>query len=116
MSDSSLATEILSEADRIIVTVRGQLDVASYSTLALTLAKAIAAGRDEVVVDPEDLDHIDAQDVSLLIRARGLLRFRGQHLVVRSPCTNANVLAACALLDPHAWVERIDRYEAENVS
>jgi anti-anti-sigma factor len=100
----SSAAAVLSEADRIIVTVDGQLDVDSQAILALTLAKAITAGRVDVALDLEDLDSIDPEDVGLLIRARSLLRSQGQHLVVRSPYARA-ALAACALLDPLACVE-----------
>lgn len=105
------AAELLLEAGRIIVTPRGQLDLDGTSILALTLAKAIADGRDGVVVDLEGLDSIDLNDVGLLIRARSLLKSRGQHLVVRSPRSDAVVLAACTLLDPHARVEDIERDE-----
>jgi anti-anti-sigma factor len=104
---SSVVTELPVQDERIIVTARGQLDVSSRPLLALTLAKAIAAGRDEVVIDLENLDSIDSEDVGLLVRARRLLQSRGQHLVVRSPCTNAEVLAVCALIDPSASVGHV---------
>jgi anti-anti-sigma factor len=105
---SPFATELHSEGERIVVTARGQLDVGSQPLLALTLAKAIASGQYEVVIDLEGLDSIDPEDVGLLVRAKSLLQSRGQHLVVRSPCTNAEVLAACALLDPFASVGHVD--------
>jgi anti-sigma B factor antagonist len=95
-----------SETDWIMVTVSGQLEVESQPILALTLAKAITDGRIDLVVDLEALDLIDLEDVGLLIRARSLLRSRGQHLVVRSPCV-IEILAACALLDPLARVDRV---------
>jgi anti-anti-sigma factor len=106
------AAEMLSEADRIIMTARGQLDLRSQPIFALTLAKAIAAGRGEVVIDLEGIDPIDPEDVGMLVRTRSLLQSRGQHLVVRSSGINAEVLAACALLAPLAPVEPMD----ENVS
>jgi anti-anti-sigma regulatory factor len=109
---SSFATPVQSDADRIIVTVRGQLVVAAHLALVLMVAKAIAAGQSEAMVDLEGLDSIDASDIDLLGRARSLLRSRRKHLVVRSPCSNADVLAACALLDPCARVERVGANEA----
>jgi anti-anti-sigma factor len=96
---------MVSEADWIIVTARGQLDVSYQPIVALTLAMAIATGRSEISVDLDRLDSIDPDDVGLLVRARSLLHARGQHLVVRSPLPNAAVLAACTLLDPHARLE-----------
>jgi len=112
---SSFATQMQSDAGPIIVTVQGQLEVAAHLALALMVAKAIAAGQDEVVVDLEGLDSIDSLDIDMLGRARSLLRSRRQHLVVRSPSSDAEILAACALLDPHARVERADRIEANDV-
>ena len=100
-------------ADPIVVTVLGRLDVTS---LALVVAKAIITGRDAVVVELDGLDSFDPEDVGLLVHARSVLRSRGQQLVVRSPCTNEEVRAACALLDPFVEVGIPDRNEAENVS
>jgi anti-anti-sigma factor len=94
------SAEMLADADRITVTARGQLDHHTQPVLALTLAKAIATDRREVVIDLDGVDSIDPEDVGLLMRTRSLLQSRGQHLVVRSPRANAEVRAACALLDP----------------
>lgn len=104
---SSFAADLRSYGKRIIVTARGQLELSSQPILAAAIAKVIAVGGSEVVIDLEGLDSIDPEDVGLLVRARSLLRSRGQHLVVRSPCSNAVVLAACALLDPFASVGHV---------
>jgi len=109
---SSFAAHEQSDADRIVVTVQGRLAVTAHLALVIMVAKAIVAGQAEIMVDIEGLDSIDASDIDLLGRARSLLRSRGQHLVVRSPCSNADVLAACALLDPYARVERVSTNEA----
>lgn len=112
--EDSLLTERRSASDTITITVRGRLDGASQLTLLLTLARAIAAGKDAVFVDLEALDEIDLDDAGIFLRARGLLRSQGRHLVIRSPRTSAEVLVACALLDPYARVERIDEARMSN--
>ena len=107
VSSSPSATETAPEVDRtIIVTTRGQFDLSPRSMLALTLAQGIVAGRREVIVDLEVSGLIDPDDVGLLVRARSLLRSRGQHLVVLSPAVPAAVIAACVLVDPLAIVGR----------
>jgi anti-anti-sigma regulatory factor len=111
LNASSMAAEVPSRAHRIIVTVRGELEDHSQPVFVLALAKAITDGRVDVDVDLGALDSIDTDDVGLLIRARSLLRSAGWHLVLRAPCSGA-ILAACALLDPFARVERLYGNEA----
>jgi anti-anti-sigma factor len=107
-SQRVFTTELFAEADRIIVTAQGRLDFNTRPTLVATLAKAIATNQREIVIDLTGLDSVDSEDVGLLVRARSLLQSRGQHLIVRSPCPNAEVLVACALLEPFARVEHVD--------
>jgi anti-anti-sigma regulatory factor len=103
----SPSDENAADAALVVITVRGQFQADAQSGFALLLAKEIAAGHLEVVVDLETLDLLDLEDVGVLLRARSLLRSRGQHLVVRSSRNNAQILAACALIDPHVRIARV---------
>ena len=99
---------IFKRSGRILVTVKGCREGFALLAIVLTLAYKIVLGDEQVIVDLEKLDVIDLDDIGLLIRARSVLRQRGQRIVVRSPCSNAAVLAACALLDPLSRVERVE--------
>ena len=109
---SSFGQEMHPADVRLIVTVRGQFDPSSQHRLAFGIARAVVAGRDEITFDLESLDADDIEDLGLLIRARELLRSKGQHIVIRSPCIDAAVLVSCALLDPLVEVQRVDQAPA----
>jgi len=112
---ASLADAIAPDAELVMITVRGQFDPGAQSVFALLLAMGIAECQREIVVDLDALDSLDLEDVGLLVRARSLLRSRGQHLVVRSSRNNAQVLAACAFLDPHVRIARAVGSEARTL-
>jgi hypothetical protein len=75
-----LAAEIPPEADRIIVTTDGRLDLGSPTTSALTPASALAARRDEAVIGLEGLDSPDRGPLRAVVE-RNLRQARG--LIIR---------------------------------
>jgi hypothetical protein len=104
-----------SDVDQFVVTVRGRFVPESRLLFALTVAAAVASGRDSALIDLDCLDAIDPEDVGLLVRARTHLRLRRQRLVVRSPWTASEVLAACALVDPFASAADVDAGDADSL-
>jgi anti-anti-sigma factor len=89
---------------RVVVRLRGEHDLSTVAVLSETMAWAIAHDEADVVVDLSDVQFMGATTVSVLIRARELLRTRSRSLLVRSPSRCARrVLELCGatdLLDP----------------
>jgi anti-anti-sigma factor len=84
------------DAARTVVWLRGEHDVSSVAALSETMARAIALDDADLVVDLSDVQFMGAATVSVLVRARELLRTRSRSLLVRSPSRCARrVLELC---------------------
>jgi anti-sigma B factor antagonist len=70
--------------DRVIVSLRGELDVAFAAGVAASLAE-IAARVCQVVVDLEGLEFIDSSGLAALARARRHARQAGGDLLLAAP-------------------------------
>ncbi|MDP1820280.1 MAG: STAS domain-containing protein [Acidimicrobiales bacterium] len=88
-----------------VIRLRGELDIATVSTLATALRKAVAA-EGAVVVDLRDVDFMDASTIGVIVGARNLLTLQSRALTVRSPSVCVQrVLDVCGLgdlLDPES--------------
>lgn len=84
----------------VVVTLRGEHDLATRPEVAEVVAEAIAVGDVDVVMDLGRVEFMDASTVGVIVWARELLRARGQALTLRapSPCVR-RVLELCDLSD-----------------
>lgn len=84
---------------RVVVGLRGELDVADAVRVAAWLA-AIAAGRPQVIVDLAGLEFIDSSGVAALARGRKLARQAGGDMLLAAPRQQVlRVLAAIRLTE-----------------
>lgn len=91
------------DADRIVVWLSGEHDIATEGALRGVLAEAIALDNTDLVVDLSAVQFMGASTVGVLVRARRRLRRQSRDLVLRSPSGCARrVLDLCGLAD---WIE-----------
>ena len=74
-----------SECDgKVVVALRGELDMADAASVAAALA-AVAARQPEIIVDLSFLEFIDSSGVAALARGRKLARHAGGDLLLAAP-------------------------------
>jgi anti-sigma B factor antagonist len=93
---------------QVVVSLRGELDVAGAASVAAALAQ-VAARTCQVIVDLEGLDFIDSSGLAALVRARKHARHAGGDLLLAAPQRQVlRVLAITRVTDTfsvHACVE-----------
>jgi anti-sigma B factor antagonist len=80
----SMDLSIRQSEDRVLVALRGELDVADAASAAAALI-ALAARGCEIVVDLASLDFIDSSGLAALVLARGHARQAGGDLLLAAP-------------------------------
>ena len=86
----SLDLEIAERGDHTIVTVRGEVDLASSPGLRDCLVELTAAQTPRVVVDLEDVGFIDSTGIGVLVG--GIKRARSQGGELALVCTQRRIL------------------------
>lgn len=86
-------------AGEVVVTVLGEVDMASGPLLWSCLAEAIPDAARRLVIDLSGTTFIDSTGMALFIRAREHLRHRGAELILRTPQASARKLLAITGLD-----------------
>ncbi len=88
------------EAEPIVVWLRGEHDIATDAALCLTLARAIAPDSAGLVLDLSGVEFMGASTLGVIVRARELLRQWSASLTVRSPAAFVRrVISVCGLDD-----------------
>jgi anti-sigma B factor antagonist len=94
---------------RVVVALRGELDVADAASVVAALA-AVAAREGEIIVDLAGLEFIDSSGVAALVRVRKQARHAGGDLLLAAPQVQVlRLLALTRLIDVfsvHASVEQ----------
>lgn len=86
------------EADRTVVWLRGEYDLASVPALAELLARAIAIDDGDLVLDLRGVQFMDASTIGVLVRVDQFLGCRSRSLRLRSPSRIAlRLLEVCKL-------------------
>jgi anti-sigma B factor antagonist len=84
---------------QVVVSLRGELDVADAARVAAALAQVAARAR-QVIVDLEGLEFIDSSGLAALVRARKHARLAGGDLLLAAPQRQVlRVLAITRLAD-----------------
>jgi anti-anti-sigma factor len=88
------------DADRTLVSLRGDHDASTAGALSEALSLAIALDDADVVVDLSGVAFMSAATVRVIVGTRELLRSRSRSLTLRCPSTHAlRVLDACGVTD-----------------
>jgi anti-anti-sigma factor len=74
--------EVHSKEDTAVVTVRGELDLASSPALVDELERATSSGAALVIADLTQLEFMDSTGLSVLVRAHHRARETGQRFAV----------------------------------
>jgi anti-anti-sigma factor len=86
---AALRTRVSAEGGFIVVTLAGEADFSTTMVLSDTLAKAIALGAGDVVMDLAELEFMDSATARVLAAAEERLVRRGRKLTFRTPRTVA---------------------------
>ena len=81
---TSVAMSTTERDGKVVVALRGELDMADAASVAAALA-AVAARQPEIIVDLSFLEFIDSSGVAALARGRKLARHAGGDLLLAAP-------------------------------
>jgi anti-sigma B factor antagonist len=73
----------MSDGDRLVIAVRGELDLGSASTLDRELRDAGSNGFSHVVIDLGELEFIDSTGLGVLVRAQQAATENGHRVFLR---------------------------------
>ena len=95
-----LVVECLPDGDRLVISLRGELDLATAPALASQLDEAGSDGFQELVVDLSGLDFMDSTGLSVLLAAqRAADSKRHGFSLRRGPAQVQRVFEVTGLLD-----------------
>jgi anti-anti-sigma factor len=84
------------DAERTLISLRGEHDASTVAALSDVLALAVALDAADLVVDLSDVEFMSAATVGVIVRTRVLLRSQSRTLELRHPSSCARrVLDAC---------------------
>lgn len=84
MQAEHLQVAVRSERDRIVLRLRGELDLASAPLLQSEIESAEAAEATLVILDLDELEFIDSTGLRIILAAHERFRQRGQTLALTS--------------------------------
>lgn len=91
-------TVITRDANRTVVSLHGEHDIATLAELSKAMARGIALDDLDVVVDLSRVDFMGASTATVIVRAREFLQAHSRELTVRAPSRCARrLLAVCGL-------------------
>jgi anti-anti-sigma factor len=87
------------EAGPTVLSIVGEQDVSNQSELAADLARAIAEGDSDLVLDLRDVAFMGASTIGMIVSTNVFLAARDRNLVVRAPSGCARrLLDICGLI------------------
>ena len=88
------------DADRTVVWLRGEHDIATKVSLSVAIARAARLDHTDLLVDLSGVTFMDVSTVGAIVGSANRLRSRSQSLDVREPSPQALwVLELCGLAD-----------------
>ena len=96
MADT-LSTHVAREGDKIVIHVRGQIDMATCERLRDAIEPHLGPAQ-TIVLDLSEVAFMDSSSLHVLVQARGRLTADGGSLILRNPSHAARRLldVACA--------------------
>lgn len=97
-------------AERALVRVGGEVDLATAPELAAALEQALAGDRRTIVLDLTDVEFIDTSGVGVMLEARRQIRDENAELTVVAPPDSParRLLELTELIDALAVIDGID--------
>ena len=87
-------------AGRTVLCLSGEHDMFTVESLSEAVARAVAAGDGDLVVDLRDVEFMAVATVRVFLHARQLLQQQSRSVVLRSPSASAQrVLDLCGVAD-----------------
>ena len=96
-----LQIEVAREADRVVLSLDGELDMASAPLLQSALEDAHLAAPEMVVLDLRRLQFVDSTGLRIILAARNRCRERGQELAVTRGSEQVERLLSVTGLSDH---------------
>jgi anti-sigma B factor antagonist len=109
-----LRVETLS-SERALVSVGGEVDLATAPELAAVLERTLADGGRTIVLDLTDVEFIDTSGVGVMLEARRQISEKNADLAVVAPPNSParRLLELTELIEPLAVVDSIEDTSAE---
>ena len=82
---SALQVDVGAEDGRVVVTLSGELDMATAPELWAAIDAALAEGKKEMVLELSRLHFVDSTGLGVFVRAGKELRAAGGELTLRKP-------------------------------
>jgi anti-sigma B factor antagonist len=99
-----LLIDVRHEKDRAVLSLRGELDLASAPLLQGEIEGSEVAGAAIVVLDLQDLDFIDSTGLRVLLSAHQRSRERGQQFAITPGSQQVQRLLSITRVDEHLRV------------
>ncbi|GAA1794992.1 STAS domain-containing protein [Planosporangium flavigriseum] len=104
-----LGITTVADTDPVVVSLTGELDIASAPPLAERIRSLIDAGRTRLVVDLAGLAFCDSTGIGTLVRANNDCLLQGGYLRLAAPSRHvARVLAVVGLLDTFPTYQSVE--------
>ena len=92
-------TRVVRRGGEVVVTVLGEIDIATGPLLWECLADAIPDAGRQLVIDLSGTTFIDSTGIAVFAQAHKQLRHRGAHLILRAPQASARKVLSITGLD-----------------
>lgn len=100
---AALTIERSDDADGVVLTLAGELDVTTADRLEGQLHEVLKSAPGRVLLDLHELQFVDSAGVSVLIKAKEQAEAAGRRLVLRRPTAQVyNVFSVVGLVE---WLE-----------
>ncbi len=97
-----------SDASRVLVQLRGDIDLATAPGLERRLADLVGDGATFVIVDLSDVAFCDVPGLNALLRVEALVRFHRGRLHLLGPCRSVDMMVSLLGLTDRLLVEQPD--------
>jgi len=104
---SHFRLEVQSQGRAIVLSVSGELDLASSPALQEELQRAAASDSDLLIIDLRELDFMDSTGLSVLVRAHQRAEEQGRQLaMVKGPQQVQRLLSLTGVADRMTLIDR----------
>jgi anti-anti-sigma factor len=104
-----LGIATVADTDPTVVSLTGELDIASAPQLEERIRNLVDSGRTRLVIDLADLTFCDSTGIGTLVRGNNDCRAQGGYLRLAAPNRHiARVLAVVGLLDAFPTYQSVD--------
>ena len=106
MTDLRPRIEVSDPADRSVVILRGEVDMATAPSIEVTVKSRLRSGCRDLTIDLSDVTFMDSQGLNALVRAHTALAADGGDLRLRAPSKAVTAALSLTGLDRVLPIER----------